>query len=372
MRMTVTIICVFVFIVSSCGEKQKKEQAETTEGYAMMVENVQQPDENQEEIELSRINREFISFFPDMVFGEYVEGGKRISTEMANGYLSDFLIPRESVAEYLADEDEEYERMYAIGKIIGYNGQDLFLCTYESENVYGSDNHTGFSRYLLPFRNDIPLTNDKDPGQRLVFTTDYHYSGEGGETVFKSYFDMDTTVVSLLCASESESATGYNTPFISTEGYRWKIGQNGKKEIIEITKKEYASPFYDCNFLKEQNWTGIGEDERKPYPEHNNRWSLYVNSLHYNEFTLVEPIQVRFYIKETDGELLPVFEIYDADEKLLDSFTVGQSCETNRIEKDYAARNEILKCPIIIKTSDGDLELLPDGKFLLKASDDEV
>lgn len=372
MRMTVTIISVFVFFVSSCGEKQKKKQAETAEEYDTMVENVQQPDENQEEIELPHIDREFISFFPEMVFGEYVEGGKRISAEMANGYLSDFLIPRESVAEYLTDEDEEYERMYAIGKIIGYNGLDLFLCTYESENVYGSDNHTGFSRYLLPFRNGIPLTNDKEPGQRLVFTTDYHYNGEGGETVFKSYFDTDTTVISHLCASESESATGYNTPFILTEEYRWKIGKNGEKEIVEITKKEYASPFYDCDFLKEQNWAGIGEDERKPYPEQNNRWGLYVNSLHYNELALVEPIQVRFYIKKTDEELFPVFEIYDADEKLLDSFTVGQSRETNRIEKDYAARNKILKCPIIIKTSDGDLELQPNGKFLLKASDSEV
>ena len=101
-------------------------------------------------------------------------------------------------------------------------------------------------------------------------------------------------------------------------------------------------------------------------------WGLYVNSLHYNELALVEPIQVRFYIKKTDEELFPVFEIYDADEKLLDSFTVGQSRETNRIEKDYAARNKILKCPITIKTSDGDLELQPNGKFLLKASDSEV
>lgn len=372
MRKAVIIYSVFALMVSGCGGKETKQHEETAEGYDIMVEDGQQPVEDQTETELPHIDREFISFFPDMVFGEYVEGGKRIPKEMANRYLSDFLIPRESVEEYLTNGDEEYERMYAVGKITGYNGLDLFLCTYESENVYGSDNHTGFLRYLLPFRNGIPLTNDEVPKQRLVLVTDFHYLGEGGETIFKSYFDTDTTVVSHLCASESESATGYGTPLITTEGYRWKIDKNGGKEIIEVTKKEYSSPFYDRNFLKEQNWTGIGEDERKPYPNQDDRWSLSVNHLHYNEFALVEPILVRFYIKETDGELLPVFETYDANEKLLDQYTVGQAHEGNRIGKDYAGRNNMLKCPIIIKTSDGDLELLPNGKFLLNGTDGQV
>ncbi|MDR2918507.1 MAG: hypothetical protein LBV72_03950 [Tannerella sp.] len=372
MRKAVIIFGVFAFMMSGCGGKETKQQAETAEEYDIMVEDGWQPAEDQAETELPHIDREFISFFFDMVFGEYVEGGKRIPKEMANRYLPDFLTPWESVKDYITDEDEEYEWMYAVGKITGYNGLDLFLCTYESENVYGSDNHTGFLRYLLPFKNGIPITNDEVPKQRLVLVTDFHYLGEGGETVFKSYFDTDTTVVSHLCASESESATGYGTPLITTEGYRWKIDKNGGKEIIDITKKEYSSPFYDRNFLKEQNWTGIGEDERKPYPNQDNRWSLSVNSLHYNEFALVDPIQVRFYIKEFDGELFPVFEIYDVGEKLLDSYTVGQAHENNRIEKNYASRSIMLKCPIIIKTSDGDLELLPNGKFLLKATGSDI
>lgn len=370
MRIIIIILSILLSVTGCRGQSNTKQQAETTEGNVTVVESIeQQPDADRGGSGLPHIDRAFISLFPDMVFGEYIKEGKRIPGEMAGRYLSDLLIPEEAVEGYLSDENEEYEWMYAIGKIIDSNGLDLFFCTYESENIHGSDNHIGFSRYLLPFRNGIPLTKSEDPQQRLVLTTDYHYIGEGGETIFESYFDTDTTVVSRLWASESESATGYNTPLVSTHEYRWKIGKNGEKEIIEITKKEYSSPFYDRSFLKEQNWAGFEENERKPYPARNDRWELWVNSLDYNDLALIRPIDVYFHIEKADGELIPVFETCDAAGELIDSYTVGQPRDNKPAAKNYSARGEILKCPVIIKTSDGDLELLPDGKFLLETTE---
>ena len=72
------------------------------------------------------------------------------------------------------------------------------------------------------------------------------------------------------------------------------------------------------------------------------------------------------YIEKFDGDLTPIFETYNADKKLIDRYAVGQLQESKLIEKNYATRNKLLKCPIIIKTSDGDLELLPNGKLILQ------
>jgi hypothetical protein len=308
------------------------------------------------------INQEFISYFPDMVLGKHIDKHKRI--------------PHKTVTEFLPDLGMEAfvnTEMYAVGKISNYKGLDLFIIDYEGErpDEDSYDNHTDSLRFLLLFKNNKPVMDKEDPERRLFITLVSHYYGEGGESLFKCYFDADTTLVCHQYDSESESATGYNTPFNSTKEYRATINSNGEREIREVTKMEFSSPFYDRNFLKENQsaWGDVDDESfNHSYPTKNNKWNLGID-VWYNEnpSLLNPPVYLSFHIETIDGELIPIFESYNNEQhdKRLDKYVIGQVRNDVLVKKDYTNRSAILKCPIIIKTSDGDLELLPDGKLLL-------
>ncbi|GHT34835.1 hypothetical protein FACS189434_11660 [Bacteroidia bacterium] len=79
------------------------------------------------------------------------------------------------------------------------------------------------------------------------------------------------------------------------------------------------------------------------------------------------PQYLLFHIEKIDGELIPIFETYKNGNQVIYKYYMdGQLYTDALVKKNYANKNAILKCPIIIKTSDGDLELLPDGKLLLQ------
>ena len=74
------------------------------------------------------------------------------------------------------------------------------------------------------------------------------------------------------------------------------------------------------------------------------------------------PVDLYFYNERVDNQITAVFESY-INKQLIDRYVLGES-NSSSVERNYSARKEILKCPIIIKTSSGDLELLPNGKFV--------
>jgi hypothetical protein len=333
---------------------------------ALLVSNYGQVVANENDtISLPRINEQFISLFPDMVLGKYIESDEYSKRE----------IPREMVVKFLPDflDGEPYLAitMYAIGKILNHKGYDLLLCGWEywrpDEDTY--DNHTYGHQYLLMFKNGepIPITLDNYKyTERQYFSMSYNYYGEGGEATGQMYFDTDTTIVSHSYASEQTSATGYSTPLISTREYRIALNINGELETIEANKQEFSSPFYDRNYLKEQNWDKIDDKGYNgQFPTKDNNWHLHTVNYYGNSSLTNPPVKAYLHIERINGELIPIFETYINDE-LIDRYLVGQPRNATQIEKDYSTRTEILKCPIIIKISDGDVELLPNGKFYLQ------
>lgn len=305
----------------------------------------------EEKFRYHHIDSSFTNFFPDLKLGQEHKRGKLFPAKIANKYLPDRINYGEGTKNWT----------YAVGKIIGYKGMDLFICDEESERVYEDsyDNHMDGIRSLLLYHKDgypvLTTDSERKKEQRQAYQMNYHYYGEGGETNCQSYFDKDTTLFTSLHISESESATGFGTPLNYDEEYRWTIMSSGEIEILEVTRLEFSSPFYDRNYLKEQNWSELlDEGFNRYYPTKDFNWVLS---------TEICPLKLTFHIENMDGELFPIFETIDDNGKMIDRYIVGKPYELNSTDSSFSIPI-VLKCPVIIKTSDGILELHPERRHL--------
>jgi len=304
----------------------------------------------------SGMNSEFTAYFPDIVPGKEPETRTLLPKDIVNRFLSD----------QLQYENEEGETFYAVGKIMGYRGMNMLICDYEAnrsdEDTY--DNHVDGIRLLLLYHQDgTPVLTDKegDGTIRKVFSLSNHYYGEGGESSTQSHFDRDTTLITHELHSECESATGYSTPLISEIEYRWRVNEQGGKELLESRKVEFSSPFYNLSFLQKQKWDAVSDDEfNSTFPTQKTAWELTMPE------SVVFPVKVSFYIEWVDGVLIPVFESCDNTPeggRILDIYRVGQARIEEQPSSESYKRSDKLQCSFIIKTSDGLLEVLPSGKF---------
>lgn len=298
---------------------------------------------------IEKKDNHLISSFPNLVLGKEVNSYKKLLPENIANKFFPYL---------LNSEDGDSGKLYAIGKILNHKGFDLFVCDCEynrpDEDSY--DNHTDNIRYLFLFKNGYPFQRSQyGEIEQVIYTLNSHYYGEGGESEYYSYFDNDTTLVTYQHISESESATGYITPINSTKKFRSKLTEKGEMEVIEFNQIEFSSPFYNQ----------IQEPYYQSYPTKGHKWQLNLNGGFFKSPDLFnESLNLYFYIQNQDGQSVAVFESYKDDE-LIDCYIIGQEKNITSQEKDYTQRTKILKCPIIIKTSDGDLELLPNGQFRL-------
>lgn len=311
------------------------------------------PEQETGESTFRRIDSRFMDYFPDLVLGREHERGKLLPQEIAGEYLADLLL-------HPAFEGDVKRQFYAVGKITGYRGMNLYVCDYdgsrEDEDDY--DNHTDNLRFVMVYGADnFPLSAMAEDGNvyRIMSTMGSHYYGEGGESFLHSYFDTDTLLVSREHISESESATGFETPLVSRKDYRSEITPLGE-EMREITRLEFSSPFYDRDYLKQQNWPAT--ERRSPYPTENDRYPLLPFPDGEEDGTTL-----LFHIERAEDELFPVFEIRDREGKVLDNYTVGKPQNSMQIEASSPG-STLFKCTVIIKTSDGELEMLPGERRL--------
>jgi len=356
--MKLIIIALFTLTLLACNNQTNTTKSTASEITDSLAQNKDEIIEKTIQLEYS-----FISYFPDIVLGKDGNSDKKLIPDN---------VAKEVFPHYgYALNEGASEKLYAIAKIMNYKGLDLFICDYEytrsDEESY--DNHTDGRCYLLLYKNGIPLEKGED-GEvtQLMYTLNSHYYGEGGESEYLSYFDKDTTIVTYQHSSESESATGYVTPIISTKEFRSKLNEKGGMEVVEFSRIEFSSPFYDKKQLKVQNdyWAKGEEIGFRTHPTKNDKWGLNIGDIFFFESPelFTNPVSLYFYNEKENGEMTVVFESYK-DEKLIGRYTVGQTNTTSLTEKDYSKQTKVLKCPVIIKTSDGDLELLPNGKFVL-------
>lgn len=305
-----------------------------------------------------RIDSRFINYFPDLTLGKAHERGKQLPQEIINEFLPDLSKPNYYVK----------EKFYAIGKITGYKDRNLFVLDYENEredeDTY--DNHTDCQRLLLLFdTSGFPIRGANEYNEyrgeeevHAVIRMASHYHGEGGETDLKSFFNKDTTLTSYMYSSESESSTGYPTPIISKIKCRWKISPAGRKEILEITKSEFSSPFFERSHLAEQKWDTLADTESSRYfPTKESPYALYDDGIESGE-----RISLRFYLEKEPvfSDIFTVFEIVDDDGEVTDRYIVGKNY-TPPTDNPAPLKSK-RKCPIVIETSDGNILVKPGEK----------
>lgn len=351
-------LCLFIscLLATSCSFTAKKTDKIKS---AVITEISDKNGEAQQEKEREQKYNDFKSYFPDIVLGGQGNNDKiLIPLEIAHGFFP-----------YLNNDREEdtITKLFAVSKIIDYKGLDLLICDYDyerpDEGTY--DNHSYGYRFLLLFKDGQPLTEKDDKDNQLIYTLNHNYYGEGGESAYRSCFDIDTTIVTYSYIAESESATGYATPIILTQEFRSAINEKGDMIPVEVTRYEFSSPFYDREYLMERHKSqSTDEDDSFSifYPTKENKWLLRTSREDYSLFE--PPVNLYFYIEKIDGVIKTVFESC-RDDLLVNRYVVEPSDSIEITDKDYTGRSEILKCPVIIKTSSGNLELLPNGKFIL-------
>lgn len=299
--------------------------------------------------------RQFISLFPDIVLGDsetHIEG-KEIPVQ----FVSDFI--------YFSDEIDESQTWFAVGKIENYNGLDLLLFEHdifrEDEDSY--DNHVYGRRYLMTYHNGKLL---KKPDDNYGHTVGWHYYGEGGETSYNSWFDADTTLVGHIHFSERESATGFQTPIETRSTFRHRINEQGDPQLLEVMQLEFSSPFFDIPYIEENKKYWLPDDSRE-YPAEDDKWLLCVQTPLTDEvFPKSEEVQLFFYLRKNGNGLETIFESRKQD-MVIDRYVLGSKQPKNLNRTNQLTKKPwSFKCPLIIKTSVGELELLSDGRFVLR------
>lgn len=231
----------------------------------------------------------FRSFFPDFVPGEY---------QTSRGDI----IPLGLVASNIKFDGaiDDTETWYAIGKITGYRGFDLFLCEcdYFREDEDSYDNHVDGIQYLLIFKDGKLLRDEKKPFDRIGYEVAFHYYGEGGETTYSTWFDVDTTLIGQMDIMERESATGFQTPIETKTMFRHKINEQGELVLQEVMKVEFSSPFFERSYLDDncERWL---KNDFNYYPEEDNKWPLSISFPFSKKVLPPEDLVLFFYINSS-------------------------------------------------------------------------
>lgn len=252
------------------------------------------------------------------------------------------------------------DNMYIVGKIENYRGFDLFILNYESsrpdEDSY--DNHGDITRFIIVFKDGkLVFKKSAYDSDDTWVALDQYYDGEGGSMDFSSTIQKDTTIISKLHMSESESATGFATPLITHKQYRWRIGKDGRPETLGYDQFEFSSPFFSASYPTENNLQP-SEDQERFYPiseEGKLEWSVEPSPL-----LSGNDCSLSFHYQYIESGYQGVIKLYNGGE-WSDEYIIGYSPFDKNTEGDYPGVHPELKCPVIIHTSDGIVEVTPDG-----------
>jgi hypothetical protein len=363
---TLVFTIALLFLAASCNGARNKKTTNPTNTQAVTV---TQADSIEVQIDNDSLYAHFKSYFPDLVLGEEPRGeGKPIPPELAKRFLPD-----------------DYYNPRAISKISGYKGNlDLFVVKHEeNDDIPDSDRDFFFADgkfSLLSLRPDGQEISQEYSYEEPHLSSHSSYSfrakilGQGAGVEYRSLFDRDTTIVTNSWVKEWASLFNDTVTSVEHQEYRWTVNYvNGKKVALEIFSWELSSLFYDRNWLNAQDWDYL---QREEYSDLYPKAEAPLNLTRYRDFGDYSPPALYFHVETIDGELVPVF-VSSIGDTPVDRYVVGSADNATSLPADIPTAADIAemrepdepkKCPIVIKTSDGDLWLLPDGKLRLSDS----
>ena len=253
-------------------------------------------------------------------------------------------LPRNSFTQYLYITDNPQEKLYAVGVLKNDNGDDLFIIHRTI-----SDLDIEYTSVVV-FRNGELLSADTNE-----IIIENAPDRDGG--IFNQFYEIEQqTIKANIFWSECCSSSGYNTPVAVKAVVGFKIDHAGWPVVEAVDTCLFSSRFFDADYLP----TLIKQKEKyptkdKPYKMILNNWTLPVCTFYESA------VNLDFFV-DADKEK-GVLASIDSRGNIIDMYIIGKKNKRNGIEVGF--EDALFKHPIVIKTSDGDIRLLPDGRFLL-------
>lgn len=232
-----------------------------------------------------------------------------------------------------------------------YKGLDIFI-------LNNSGDMDGGNLY-----SETEIWTYKDGKFQEAYTIAYGFEGEGGSCEQTVKFNADTTLLMDYAYTPSSFAWGFAISV--SEKYKMKCsidhsGNTKKKNLIEekFFDIEYTCPY----FYPERNGENWTSDDDYPHPSKENPYSFY-------SFHDLSPIEGYFYVDTTAEFCSTTFYTKDKQGNIIDEFTISAD-KTDCFKQASAIMNRHFSLdlaiePAVIKTSVGDVLLMPDGYFVL-------
>jgi hypothetical protein len=224
--------------------------------------------------------------------------------------------------------------------------------------------------------------------RRIAANIEYHtWINNMWSSEMRSYFYRDSTVVSSYRHRDEFYDSNYvlnrafnigdcndcgsrKAPLSIEKKWRRRVSDKfGLNVQVEWLKFNFSSPLFYCDSLnmREIEKNSIAT-HRPEFPTQDCLWQLRFNQIADISYPRTATLHqtdaiLYFYIDIIREELVPVFESRK-DGEMVARYCVGGLNEANESGADKSA--EIPPCPVILKTSDGDVMFLPNGTFMLK------
>lgn len=275
--------------------------------------------------------------------------------DLLSNISSDSLLPRNNFTEHLHTLNSVNEKIYAIGKIDNHKGNDLFVI--RKTVIYDDDfdeRNLDFSA-LLVFKDETLIS-----GINNELILENSPISDGGISQQSYVFETDTTLTITTFRSDCCSSSGYNTPIENRSILHFKVDSVGLLKLKRIDKCVFFSQFFQTDYLNKM----LSENDSS-YPTKDNKYQLQIENWIESIDSFEGDIRLFFNVISYNRNLQPQFSSHDKQGNIIDTYIVG--ADNSLAQQEIILSKETLtKCPIIIQTSDGELELTSTGKFNLR------
>lgn len=255
-------------------------------------------------------------------------------------------LPRNSFTQSLYLTNKPEEKIYAIAVMKNNNGDDLFLI-----HRMLSDQNLEYSSIVVS-RDQHPLSANL---QEIIIEN--APDSDGG--IFNQFFEIENkTIKTNIFWSECCSSSGYNTPVAVKAVVDFLINEDGYPVVESVDTCVFSSRFFDLDYLPSliKN-KELYPTEDKPFLLNINNWTKPLESFY------SENIQLSFYLEILNNKLVTVLVSKNKNGKIIDTYKIGKG-KASHNNPARSINDAIFQNSIVIKTSERDIIVSSDGKFL--------
>lgn len=261
--------------------------------------------------------------------------------ELKSDYGYGLELPRNTYTEpFFLYDDSQNEKIYAVGRVTDSRGYDRYLI----HRIYDGGEYTFLafydgSRFLFNRNNQIILENAPE--------------SEGG--ISNQFYEIKgDTIATDIFFTKCCTSTGFDTPIAFKAKVNFDLNEVGNPYVLSVDTCLFSSQFFDSTYLK-----NLQSKSENSYPGKDAAFELLLSNWIMPVNLFESGIRLFFYVEKEDGKLYATLRTEDANGTAIDTYRIG----TRDKKTEKVVRNSLFRCPIIIKTSDGDIELTGDGSL---------